>query len=37
VQGKPVDLGGYYAPDPERASAAMRPSSTLNAAIALLG
>jgi isocitrate dehydrogenase len=37
VQGKPVDLGGYYSPDPEKASAAMRPSPTLNAAIALLG
>ncbi len=26
VQGKPVDLGGYYQPDEEKASAAMRPS-----------
>jgi isocitrate dehydrogenase len=30
VQGKPVDVGGYYHPDPTRASAAMRPSATLN-------
>ncbi|MGN6694562.1 MAG: NADP-dependent isocitrate dehydrogenase, partial [Aquihabitans sp.] len=37
VQGEPVDLGGYYAPDEAKASAAMRPSPTLNAAIALLG
>ena len=37
VQGAPVDLGGYYAPDPARAEAAMRPSPTLNAAIASLG
>ncbi len=36
VQGQPVDIGGYYSPDPDRASAAMRPSPTLNAAIALL-
>jgi isocitrate dehydrogenase len=31
--GKPVDLGGYYHPDPELASKAMRPSATLNAII----
>jgi isocitrate dehydrogenase len=31
VQGAPVELGGYYQPDPERASAAMRPSKTFNA------
>ena len=30
AQGKPVDIGGYYNPDDERASAAMRPSLTLN-------
>ncbi|MCU1370901.1 MAG: isocitrate dehydrogenase [Ilumatobacteraceae bacterium] len=36
VQGAPVDIGGYYAPDAARASAAMRPSPTFNAAIALL-
>jgi isocitrate dehydrogenase len=31
VQGAPVELGGYYQPDPERASAAMRPSKTFHA------
>ncbi|WP_219267541.1 NADP-dependent isocitrate dehydrogenase [Pseudomonas sp. Xaverov 259] len=36
VQGKPVDIGGYYAPNPELTSNAMRPSNTLNAAIAKL-
>ncbi len=36
VQGQPVDLGGYYRPDPVKADAVMRPSPTLNAAIALL-
>ena len=33
VQGQPVDIGGYYFPDPERATEAMRPSETLNRAI----
>jgi isocitrate dehydrogenase len=33
AQGKPVDLGGYYHPDPAKASKAMRPSATLNAII----
>ncbi|MBJ2291967.1 NADP-dependent isocitrate dehydrogenase [Pseudomonas sp. MF5691] len=36
VQGKPADIGGYYAPNPELISKAMRPSATLNAAIAAL-
>lgn len=36
VQGKPVDIGGYYFPNPEVTSKAMRPSATLNAAIAAL-
>src|SRR5471032_2577762 len=36
AQGKPVDIGGYYVPDFAKASAAMRPSATLNAAIAAL-
>ncbi len=36
AQGKSVDLGGYYLPDSAKASAAMRPSATLNAAIAAL-
>ena len=30
VQGKPMDIGGYYAPDPERTMKAMRPSSIFN-------
>jgi isocitrate dehydrogenase len=30
AQGKPVDIGGYYRPDPVLAEAAMRPSETLN-------
>ena len=33
VQGSPVDLGGYYHPDEDKAFAAMRPSATLNAVI----
>ena len=36
VQGKPVDIGGYYRPDTALASKAMRPSATLNAALAAL-
>ena len=35
-QGHPNDIGGYYRPDPERASAAMRPSATFNAILATL-
>ncbi|MDF1535560.1 MAG: NADP-dependent isocitrate dehydrogenase [bacterium] len=31
VQGSPNDIGGYYHPDPERTSKAMRPSATFNA------
>ena len=34
VQGNPVDLGGYYSVDREKADTVMRPSETLNAAIA---
>ena len=30
VQGQPMDIGGYYAPDPALATTAMRPSATLN-------
>jgi isocitrate dehydrogenase len=30
VQGKPVEVGGYYFPDDANASAAMRPSATFN-------
>ncbi|MFC9969345.1 NADP-dependent isocitrate dehydrogenase [Spirillospora sp. NPDC127200] len=37
VQGSPVDLGGYYRPDPEKAAAVMRPSATFNKALAGLG
>ncbi|WP_182353638.1 NADP-dependent isocitrate dehydrogenase [Flaviflexus huanghaiensis] len=33
IQGHPVDLGGYYRPDPETTAVAMRPSATLNAII----
>ena len=33
VQGAPVDIGGYYRPDPALVTAAMRPSETLNAAL----
>ena len=33
AQGSPVDLGGYFMPDDEKASKAMRPSATLNAII----
>ena len=36
AQGKPVDTGGYYAPDFGKTSAAMRPSATLNGALAAL-
>jgi isocitrate dehydrogenase len=34
VQGQPVDLGGYYKPEDNLASAAMRPSATLNEILA---
>ena len=33
VQGKPVDLGGYYCPDKQKVSQIMRPSATLNTVI----
>ena len=36
VQGSPVEIGGYYHPDPERTTAAMRPSATLNEALEAL-
>jgi len=36
AQGKPVDIGGYYRPDVAKASKAMRPSETFNAALAAL-
>ena len=37
AQGKPVDIAGYYHPDLARVSAAMRPSTTFNQALAALG
>jgi isocitrate dehydrogenase len=36
VQGHPVDVGGYYRPDDEKATAVMRPSKTFNEALASL-
>ena len=33
AQGRPVEMGGYYLPDPEMAAKSMRPSSTFNAII----
>ena len=33
AQGKPVDMGGYYHPNPAKVAKAMRPSATLNAII----
>ncbi|MDE0767430.1 MAG: NADP-dependent isocitrate dehydrogenase [Opitutaceae bacterium] len=34
AQGASIDIGGYYQPNFDKASAAMRPSATFNAAIA---
>jgi isocitrate dehydrogenase len=34
VQGSPADIGGYYRPDEEKVAAVMRPSKTLNEALA---
>jgi len=36
VQGKAVDIGGYYLPDTAKLEAVMRPSQTFNAALAKL-
>jgi isocitrate dehydrogenase len=36
VQGQPADIGGYYRPDDAKADAVMRPSKTLNEALATL-
>ncbi|MEY3486227.1 MAG: hypothetical protein RL075_232, partial [Pseudomonadota bacterium] len=33
VQGKPVDIGGYFKPDSAKMTAVMRPSATFNAAL----
>jgi isocitrate dehydrogenase len=37
VQGKPVDIGGYYRPDVKLVDQVMRPSATLNGIISSLG
>ena len=36
VQGKPIDIGGYYRLDDAKASAALRPSATFNRILATL-
>ena len=36
TEGKPADIGGYYQPDDQKASAALRPSATLNQILATL-
>ncbi|MET0729013.1 MAG: NADP-dependent isocitrate dehydrogenase [Acidimicrobiales bacterium] len=36
VQGQPVDIGGYYSPDHDRVTEAMRPSKTFNDVLATL-
>ena len=36
VQGKPVEIGGYYHPNLQQVTQAMRPSATFNAALAAL-
>ena len=36
AQGKPVDMGGYYHPDFDKTSKAMRPSATFNGALAAI-
>jgi isocitrate dehydrogenase len=33
VQGKPVDIGGYYLADPAKVKAVMRPSATFNSVL----
>nr|WP_292960627.1 NADP-dependent isocitrate dehydrogenase [Muricauda sp. UBA7809] len=37
AQGSPVDIGGYYLPNPELASKAMRPSETFNKILSSIG
>nr|WP_297788204.1 NADP-dependent isocitrate dehydrogenase [uncultured Allomuricauda sp.] len=37
AQGSPMDIGGYYLPNPEMASKAMRPSETLNSILSSIG
>ncbi|HEY8904098.1 MAG TPA: NADP-dependent isocitrate dehydrogenase, partial [Chthoniobacterales bacterium] len=36
VQGKPIEIGGYYQPDDALASAALRPSTTFNSILEML-
>jgi isocitrate dehydrogenase len=36
VQGKPIEIGGYYLPDDKKAEAALRPSATFNSILAEL-
>jgi len=35
AQGSPVDIGGYYLPDPQKTAQAMRPSKTLNSILSV--
>ncbi|KEO73689.1 NADP-dependent isocitrate dehydrogenase [Anditalea andensis] len=37
AQGKSVDIGGYYKPDADKASRAMRPSRTFNSILEMIG
>ena len=37
IQGKPVDIGGYYKPDDAKVKAVMRPSATFNKALESVG
>ncbi|MFL2912308.1 MAG: NADP-dependent isocitrate dehydrogenase [Opitutales bacterium] len=37
AQGSPIDLGGYFLPDEEKATASMRPSKLFNTALSSLG
>ncbi len=37
VQGKAVEMGGYYVPDDAKMEAIMRPSETFNTILATLG
>jgi isocitrate dehydrogenase len=37
VQGRPVDIGGYYRPDPSRVAAVMRPCEAFNEVLATIG
>jgi isocitrate dehydrogenase len=36
IKGKPVDIGGYYHPNPDKVKAGMRPSATFNKILATL-